>query len=62
MASRPLFVRTTLFVLTLLVATSWPGATRAAVVREPYLQLGTPSTMIVGWRTDATLQPIERNP
>ena len=41
-----------LLVLTLLL-TGWRGAAQAATVtRDPYLQMGTPTSLVVRWRTD----------
>ena len=52
MFSRPPSLVSALCSLTLLAAMAWPEVSGAAVVRQPYLQLGTPNSMIVAWRTD----------
>ena len=52
MFSRPPFLRSTLCTLALFAVMALPGVSGAAVVRQPYLQLGTPDSMTVAWRTD----------
>jgi hypothetical protein len=50
-----------LLLLVLAVATGCPSATGAlGLERPPYLQLGTPSSMVVRWRTDAPAQTVLR--